>query len=91
MQRGFILIIALALPLTVHAEKGKSIMFGDTDPVYQERMIDTSEDEQAEHCKSLRRTIDSLSLRPISRNAAIQRYQLECTQNYGNPRPSIQP
>lgn len=91
MERTVILITILVLPLTVHAEKGKSIMFGDADPVYQERMIDTAADEQAEHCKSLRRTIDSLSLRPISRNAAIQRYQLECTQNYGNPRPSVQP
>ena len=91
MQRSLILIIALALPVAGLAEKGKSIMFGDTDPVYQERVIDTTADEQAAHCKSLRRTIDSLSLRPISRNAAIQRYQLECTQNYGNPRPSLQP
>ena len=80
-----------ALALQAQAEKGKSIMFGDPDPVYLERTIDQSADEQAAHCKALKQRINSLSLRPLSRNAAIQRYRLECEPNYGDPRPSIEP
>jgi hypothetical protein len=87
----FLLVLAMTATV-VHAEKGKSIMFGDQDPLYQERTRDTSADTQAEHCKALKRRIDSLSLRPLSRNAAIQRYQLECVQNTGDvPRSSISP
>ncbi len=91
MKHIFLLFILAAIPLSGLAEKGKSIMFGDQDPVYQERMTDTSADEQAAHCKALKQRINSLSLRPLSRNAAIQRYQLECERNYGESRPTIAP
>lgn len=91
MKRTILLLMLSTFALPVQAEKGKSIMFGDQDPIYQERMTDTSADEQAAHCKALRQRINSLSLRPLSRNAAIQRYQLECEQNYGDPRPTIAP
>ena len=91
MKRTILLVMLAVLPLSAQAEKGKSIMFGDQDPVYQERMVDTSTDEQAAHCKALKQRINSLSLRPLSRNAAIQRYRLECEQNYGESRPTIAP
>ncbi len=92
MKRApFLLVLAMAAG-TVHAEKGKSIMFGDQDPLYQERTRNTANDAQAEECKALKRRIDSLSLRPLSRNAAIQRYQLECVQGSGDlPRPTLSP
>ena len=91
MKRAPILLVLAMSAGTVYAEKGKSIMFGDEDPVYQERMVDTSADEQAAHCKALKQRINSLSLRPLSRNAAIQRYRLECEQNYGESRSTIGP
>ena len=91
VKRVILLLTLATLALAVHAEKGKSIMFGDQDPLYQERMTDTSADQKATECKALKQRIDSLSLRPLSRNAAIQRYQLECTQNYNDARPSLGP
>lgn len=91
VKRTLLLVMLAAIPLSAQAEKGKSIMFGDQDPVYQERMVDTSADEQAAHCKALKQRINSLSLRPLSRNAAIQRYRLECEQNYGESRSTIGP
>jgi hypothetical protein len=91
VNRTILLFMLTTLALPGQAEKGKSIMFGDQDPVYQERVVDTSADEQAAHCKALKQRINSLSLRPLSRNAAIQRYQVECEQNYGDPRPAIAP
>jgi hypothetical protein len=87
----FLLVLAMAAG-TAHAEKGKSIMFGDQDPLYQERSRDTANDAQAAECKALKRRIDSLSLRPLSRNAAIQRYQHECVQGTGDvPRSTLSP
>lgn len=92
MKRAPILLVLAMSAGTVHAEKGKSIMFGDQDPLYQERTRNTSNDAKAEECKALKRRIDSLSLRPLSRNAAIQRYQLECIQGSGDvPRSTLSP
>jgi hypothetical protein len=91
VKRNLLLLLLTVMPCSALAEKGKSIMFGDQDPVYLERARDTRSDEQAAHCKALRQRINSLSLRPLSRNAAIQRYQLECEPNYGEPRPAIEP
>ena len=92
MKRVIFLILMAMLAAPVVAEKGKSIMFGDQDPLYQERPRNTSNDAQAEECKALKHRIDSLSLRPLSRNAAIQRYQLECVQGSGDvPRSTLSP
>ena len=91
MKRTLLLVMLAATSFSGQAEKGKSIMFGDQDPVYQERMVNTSVDEQAAHCKALKQRINSLSLRPLSRNAAIQRYKLECEQSHAESRPTIAP
>ena len=91
MKRVIFLMLMATLATPVVAEKGKSIMFGDQDPLYQERTIDPAADQQAAECKALKQRIDSLSLRPLSRNAAIQRYRLECTQNYDEPASSLGP
>ena len=91
MKRVIFLILMAMLAAPGVAEKGKSIMFGDQDPLYQERSIASETDQQAAECKALKKRIDSLSLRPLSRNAAIQRYRLECTQNYDEPASSLGP
>lgn len=91
MKQLVILLTLVALPSLCLAEKGKSIMFGDTDPVYSERARDTTARQQAERCTQLREEINSLKGKPQRRNAAIQRYRLECEQNYQQPgQPRIQ-
>ena len=91
MKRVIFPMLLATLAAPVAAEKGKSIMFGDQDPLYRERTIDTAADQNEAECKALKRRIDSLSLRPLSRNAAIQRYRLECTDNYEEPGQSLGP
>jgi hypothetical protein len=58
VKRTILLLMLTTLPLPGQAEKGKSIMFGDQDPVYQERMVDTSADEHAAHCKAIKQRIN---------------------------------
>ena len=82
MNKLVVLPILLGLPFTCHAEKGQSIMFGDTDPVYMESGKDTAADEHADLCKQLRRKMDELKGRPQQRNAVVQRYRLECLQQH---------
>lgn len=72
------LLLIFILPLGVHAEKGQSIMFGDPDPIYQEKTLDTTADEQNEHCKQLRRQMEELKGKPQRRWAVSERIKLEC-------------
>lgn len=77
-MRKLLLLSILILPLCVHAEKGRSIMFGDPDPIYQEKTLDTTDDEQAEHCKQLRQQMNALKGKPQRRWAVSERIKLEC-------------
>ena len=43
MKQFLFLTIALSLGGTAFAEKGQSIMFGEPNPVYMEKPVDTSE------------------------------------------------
>lgn len=80
-MRQLILLLALcALPPGSLAEKGKSIMFGDPDPVYTQPVKKDSAREKTDHCNELRRQMDELKGKPQRRNAVVQRYQLECQQ-----------
>lgn len=75
------LLTALGLSFTVQAEKGQSIMFGDPDPIYTEKTLDTRADDNAEHCKKLKKQMDDLKGKPLRRNPVVKRYQIECVEN----------
>ena len=75
------LLTALCLSFTVQAEKGQSIMFGDPDPIYTETTPDTRADDNAEHCKKLKKQMDDLKGKPLRRNPVVKRYQIECVEN----------
>ena len=84
-MRSLLLLFALfTLPLYAHAEKGQSIMFGDTDPVTQHPAMNPAEREKTDLCKQLRSEMEALKGKPQRRNAVIQRYRLEC-QPPGGP------
>jgi thymidylate synthase len=78
VKQLLILLPLCALPLGAHAEKGQSVMFGDPDPIYQEKTRDTANEEHSEHCKQLRRQMDELKGKPQRRHAVVERYKLEC-------------
>jgi thymidylate synthase len=78
MRRAIIVLALYTLPCAGFADKGRSIMFGEPDPIYQERTRDTTADEQAEHCKQLRAQMQELKYRPLRRNAVVERYRIEC-------------
>lgn len=78
MKQLLFMLSILILPLAVHAEKGQSIMFGDPDPIYQEKTRDTAAEEHSEHCKQLRQQRDALKGKPQRRHAVSERYKLEC-------------
>jgi hypothetical protein len=88
MKRPIIVLTLYALPCTCIADKGQSIMFGEPDPIYQERSRDTMADEQAEHCKQLRAQMDELKYRPLRRNAIVERYRIECEPDDAGPSPT---
>ncbi len=78
MKKLLLLLSIFTLPLGAHAEKGRSIMFGDPDPIYQEKTLDTTAEEQSEHCKQLRRQMEELKGKPQRRWAVSERIKLEC-------------
>jgi thymidylate synthase len=91
MKRPFTVITLSILPCVCHADKGQSIMFGDPDPIYQQRTRDATADEQAEHCKQLHAQMEELKYKPLRRNAAVERYRIECEPDYAAPgRPDLQ-
>ena len=80
MNKIAILAALMCLPFACLAEKGQSIMFGDTDPIYTEKQEDTRANEHAAFCSDLRKQMDELKGKPQRRNAVVQRYRLECQQ-----------
>ena len=78
MKRFLLILFIASIASASHAEKGQSIMFGDPDPIYQEKTRDTAAAEHDEHCKQLRRQIDELKGKPQRRHAASERFRLEC-------------
>jgi hypothetical protein len=91
MRHSTLIFVLLCLPALSQAEKGRSIMFGDQDPLQVERTRDTTGDEQAAHCKQLRQRMNELKGRPQSRNAVVRRYKLECEPQYEMPgQPRLQ-
>lgn len=53
-------------------------MFGEPDPIYQEKTLDTTTAEYEENCRQLRRQIDELKGKPQRRHAASERFRQEC-------------
>jgi hypothetical protein len=53
-------------------------MFGDPDPIYQERKSDTATEEHSKYCQQLRRQMEELKGKPQRRHAIVERYRLEC-------------
>jgi len=78
VKQLFLLLALITLPFGAHAEKGQSIMFGDPDPIYQEKTRNTTNEEHSEHCKQLRQQMDELKGKPQRRHAVVERYKLEC-------------
>lgn len=78
MKQLLLLLPLCALPYSAFAEKGQSIMFGDPDPLYQERIPDTAAEEHSDHCRQLRQQIEELKGKPQRRHAVVERYKLEC-------------
>ena len=80
MKHYWLLLVAAGLSFGVHAdsEKGQSIMFGDPDPIYTEKTVDTTADDHAAFCKKLRKQMESLEGNPLRRNSVEKRYQIEC-------------
>lgn len=78
MKKSLILSVLLGLPFTCNAQKGQSIMFGNTDPLQREAGNDKAVDEHEAFCKDLRRQMEELKGKPQRRNAIVQRYRLEC-------------
>jgi len=81
MRQVLLLLALCALPFGSQAEKGQSIMFGDTDPVYAEPVKKDPAKEKADYCHDLRKQTDELKGKPQRRNAVMQRYELECQQH----------
>ena len=81
MKYPLFLLVALGLSCTAQAEKGRSIMFGDPDPIYTETAPDTRADDRAEHCKKLKQQMDDLKGKPLRRNPVVKRYQIECVED----------
>ena len=80
MRYIFLLLPLLAASFSCHAEKGKSIMFGDQDPIYSDPSMKFTADKAA-FCQELRKEMKELEGKPQRRNAVSQRYQLECRDN----------
>ncbi len=80
MRHIFLLLPLLVVSFSCHAEKGKSIMFGDQDPIYSDPSMKFTEDKAA-FCQKLRKEMKELEGKPQQRNAVSQRYQLECRDN----------
>ena len=78
MKQLLFLLSITVLSTATLAEKGQSIMFGDPDPLYQEKKRDTAAEEHSEHCRQLRRQMDELKGKPQRRHAVVERYKLEC-------------
>ena len=78
MKQLLLLLSISTLSLGTHAEKGQSIMFGDPDPIYQEKTRETAAEEHSEHCKQLRRQMVELKGKPQRHHAVVERYKLEC-------------
>ena len=81
MKYLLFLLVALGLSFTAQAEKGQSIMFGDPDPIYTEKTLDTRADDHAQFCKNLRQQMQDLEGKPLRRNSVEKRYQIECVEN----------
>ena len=78
MKQLLIFLSISVLATAALAEKGQSIMFGDPDPIYQEKVPDTATEEHNAHCKQLHRQMETLKGKPLRRHAVAERYRLEC-------------
>ena len=78
MKRILLTLAIVAMSPAGHGEKGQSIMFGDPDPIYQEKSPDRATAEHEEHCRQLRRQMDELKGKPQRRHAASERFKIEC-------------
>lgn len=60
--------------LTVQAQKGESVMFGDDTPSLKPDTVATGDDR----CEALRREIEALKGKPQRHMAAVKAYEAEC-------------
>lgn len=85
MKYFTLIIVLLCLPVIGHTDTDQSVMFGDQDPLYDKRSRNTMAEEQADHCTQLRKRMNELKGRPLSRNAVIRRYRVECEPGHQMP------
>lgn len=85
MKRPIFVLALYTLPCGVIADKGQSIMFGQPDPIYQDRTREATVYEQVEHCKQLRAEMEALKYRPLRRNAVVEYYRIECESDDAGP------
>lgn len=75
MPRLIFAALLAATTCAAQAQKGESVMFGDTaTPLLQP---DAAADH-GERCEALRREVDALKGKPQRRMTAMQRYEAEC-------------
>ena len=78
MKRLLFLLVILILPLVVHADASRSIMFIEQSPKSPQVIKTTPTDEHAKHCQALSRKVDQLKGKPQRRYVAAERYKHEC-------------
>ncbi|MFV1973352.1 MAG: hypothetical protein ACC648_06490 [Thiohalobacterales bacterium] len=85
MKNFALIFVLLCLPVVSQAEQGQSTMLDNQDPFYDKRSGNAAAEEQADHCTQLRQRMNELKGRPLSRNAVIRRYRVECKPGYEMP------
>ena len=91
MKYFILMFVLLCLPVVSQAENSESITLDNQDPFYDQRSGNAAAQEQADHCRQLRQRMNELKGRPLSRNAVIRRYRVECEPGYEMPgQPRLQ-
>lgn len=76
-------LLPFSLQAEDHIEKVDSVVFNKDQPaeVDEETSIKIETSEKTQHCYELMKEADSLKGKPLRRSAALQRYELECSNN----------
>ena len=82
-MKTYLLLFALPIiSFAVQAEDSGMVpqIHNDPNPAVVESRNDTFASKNADLCQNLRKEMDSLKGKPLRRNAAAQRYDIECQQ-----------
>jgi hypothetical protein len=78
MKTVYLALALATLPLAGIAQDTQDLLSADSDPFYAGKPPGAATNDEAAHCKELRRQMAELKGSPQRRHAVSQRYQLEC-------------